>query len=211
MKHEIVIAGGGTGIKLIVNSLKKLNQFKILGYTDDEENNPVLGVPYLGKNNLLKDVLTDYPLCKAVIGTIDYSLKNKRLEIYHMLKEIGFELPVIISKDAIINEEVKIGEGSVILEKAMVNVCSSIGKGVVINTCAIVEHDCQVGDFVHMASGSIIGGGVKVDRCSFIGVGAKVIQGKSVCSYCEIDAGSIVVKDILFSGNYAGIPAKIIN
>ena len=108
----------------------------------------------------------------------------------------------------LIGEEVSLGEGTVVLEGAVINVDSIIGKCVIINTGAIVEHDCKVGDFVHFMTGAIIGGGVEVGDSSVIGVAAKVIQYKIINKNCLILEGSIVTQDLLNEGTYFGLPAK---
>lgn len=38
-----------------------------------------------------------------------------------MLKEIGFEIPVIISKDTIVDETVEIDEGTLLMPGAIIN------------------------------------------------------------------------------------------
>jgi len=47
-----------------------------------------------------------------------------------------------------------------------------IGQGTVINTGAIVEHECEVGDFPHIAPGAVLAGYVNVGEGSLVGIGA---------------------------------------
>ena len=208
MKDKIVIVGGGGHAKVIINTLKKLENYEILGYTDIINKGLLLGVKYLGNDEVLSDIIKEHKNCKAAIGIGGVTISYSRQEIYTMSKEIGYELPVIISNNAIVNEEVSIGEGTVILEKAMINVSSTIDRCVIISTSAIVEHDCKVGNFVHLAVGAIIGGEVEVEANSIIGVGAKVIQGRRIGINCVIGAGSIVINNTLMEGTYSGIPAR---
>ena len=211
MKDKIIIIGGGDHAKVVISNIKKLDKYEIVGYTDLINKELVLGVEYLGNDEVLNDIIKKHKNCKAVIGVGCISVSNKRQRIYDKLKEIGFDLPVIISKNAIVNEEVTIGDGTVVLEGAIINVGSIIGKGVIVNTSAIVEHNCKVGDFVHLTAGAILGGGVTVGDNSMIGVGAIVIQYKKICDNCLIGAGTVVTRDILITGSYFGIPAKKIN
>ncbi len=211
MKKRIVIIGGGGYAKVIISVINKINDFEVVGYTDIVDKGSILGVKYLGTDEILTDIIKNDKNCNAVIGIGNITISDNRYKIYKLLKELGFGLPVIISKTAIINEEVKIGEGTVIMECALVNVGSVIGKAVIINTAAVIEHDCIVGDFVHFATGSVIGGGVEIGNNAIIGMGAKVIQYKKVGENCLIDIGSIVIKDTLIEGTYFGIPAARIN
>ena len=211
MKTKIVVIGGGGQGKVIINTLKRLDNYDILGYTDLTDKGLVLGTSYLGNDNNLQEIIKEYRNCKAVIGIGSVKISDKRENIYKMLKDIGFDLPVIISKDAIINEEVFLDEGTVIFDRAIVKVGSNIGKCAIINTGAIIEHDCKINDFVHVASGAIVSGGVEVGQNSIIGVGSKIIQYKKICENCLIGAGSVVIKDIDIDGTYLGVPVKRLN
>ena len=41
------------------------------------------------------------------------------------------------------------GIGSVVMAGAVINTEAMIGKHCIINTCAVIEHDNQLGDYVH--------------------------------------------------------------
>ena len=79
--------------------------------------------------------------------------------------------------------------------------------GCIINTCSSVDHDCVIGDFVHIAVGSHLSGTVKVGDATWIGAGATVSNNVSICGRCMIGAGAVVVDDITESGTYMGVPA----
>lgn len=66
------------------------------------------------------------------------------------------------------------------------------GKGSIINACSSVDHDCEVGIYVHIAVGSHLCGTVFVGDGTWIG------------------AGAVVIKDIKESGIYIGVPANLI-
>ena len=48
------------------------------------------------------------------------------------------------------------------MPKAVINAGSKIGIHTIINTNAIVEHDNQIGDYVHISPSAVLAGGVKV-------------------------------------------------
>jgi Acyl-[acyl carrier protein]--UDP-N-acetylglucosamine O-acyltransferase len=73
---------------------------------------------------------------------------------------------------------------------------------------ALVEHECSIGDFVHIAPGSILCGGVTVGGNTHIGAGSIIKQETSIGSDTIIGMGSVVVSSI---GNCAiayGNPCK---
>ncbi|OGU64880.1 MAG: hypothetical protein A2W30_02780 [Ignavibacteria bacterium RBG_16_36_9] len=210
MKDKIVIVGGGGHAKVIINTLKKLDNYEILGYTDIMNKGLLIGVNYLGNDEVLSDIIKEHKNCKAAIGIGGVTISYSRQEIYTMLKEIGFGLPVIISKDAAISDEVSIGEGTVILEEAVINVSSDIGKCVIVNNGTVVEHDCIVGDFAHLAPMTRISFGGRIGKNVFIGSGAIIIQNKKVLDNCLIGAGAVVFNDTTIEGIYLGVPALFV-
>lgn len=211
MKDKIVVIGGGEHAKVIINVIKKLDEYEILGYTDIINKGLVLGKKYLGNDEVLNNIIKKHKNCKAVIGVGLIKVSNVRNRIYEMVKNIGFDLPTITSKNAIIYEDVTIGEGTVVLDNTIINTGSTIGKCVILYSSAIVEHDCTVGDFVTFATGSILAAGSKIGDNSILSVGAIVISHKSICNNCFIGAGSVAISDILIEGTYYGVPARRLN
>lgn len=209
MKDKIIVIGGGGHAKAVISIVKKLDEFEILGYTDPINKGSLLGVKYLGTDDIANEIIKKLKTCKAVIGVGNISISDKRQKIYKMLKRTGFELPAIISKSAIVNKEVSIGEGTVIFEDVIINVCSSIGKCVIANTGAIVESDCKIGDFVHLTPLVRIGSGVKIGSNSFIGSGTLVNREIEIGENCLLGAGSVVIENIIRAGTYLGVPAVI--
>ena len=76
------------------------------------------------------------------------------------------------------------------------------------NTNSIIEHDVVLEDWVHVAPGATISGGVTIGRFSMIGAGATVIEGIKIAAGCIIGAGATVVRDLAEPGVYVGGPAR---
>ena len=83
-----------------------------------------------------------------------------------------------------------------------------IGDGCIINTCASVDHDCVLEDFVHIAVGSHVAGTVSIGAGTWIGAGATVSNNLQICGGCMIGAGAVVIKSITESVTYVGLPAE---
>jgi acetyltransferase-like isoleucine patch superfamily enzyme len=90
----------------------------------------------------------------------------------------------------------------------VVNPGATTGAACIINTHATLEHDCRLGDNVHLAPGATVSGGVVIGSHSFVGAGAVVIQGVRIADGCLIGAGTVVTADIVVPGTYAGVPAR---
>ena len=78
----------------------------------------------------------------------------------------------------------------------VINPYAQLGKGCIVNTCASVDHDCNVGDYVHVAVGAHLCGTVEVGAYTWIGAGATVSNNVSICPECMIGAGAVVVKSV---------------
>jgi len=85
-----------------------------------------------------------------------------------------------------------------------------IGKHVIINTCASVDHDCKLEDFVHIAPCVHLAGGVLVGEGSLLGVGSSVIPYRRIGKWSIVGAGSVIVNDIPDHVTVVGVPAKLI-
>ena len=59
-----------------------------------------------------------------------------------------------------------------------------------------MEHDVNVGDFVHVASGATVCGAVCIGEGTWVGAGSVVKQCIKIGRDSMIGAGSVVVKDI---------------
>lgn len=204
---RIVTIGGGGHAKVLISILQKTD-YRIVGYTDPQARDPILGIPCLGTDNCLPQIIKQYPLCKAAIGVGKLDTSTLRSTIQDNVEAHGFVVPPVVSPCAIVNNEVSLGAGTVVLDGAVVNSGVKTGKGCIINTNSTVEHDCQLGDNVHIAPGATLSGGVHLGHHCLIGTGANVIQAVHICDNCLIGAGSTVVRDVIVPGTYVGIPAK---
>lgn len=207
MNEKIILIGGGGHSKVLIDIIQKNNLYDIIGYVDFEDLGAILGVKYLGGDNCLID-LYNSGVTQAVLGIGQVHITKKRFETVNKIKKIGFYFPAMISRNAIINQDVSIGEGTQVFEGAVVNCCTKIGEFTIINTNVTVEHDCKIGDFCHIATGAVLSGGVEIGDFSMIGSNAVVVQYKKIVSECLIGSGGVVIKDIFEKGIYVGNPVR---
>ena len=97
------------------------------------------------------------------------------------------------------------------MANAVVQSNVKIGKGVIVNTSAVVDHDTSLMDGVHICPGANLAGEVKIGYYSWVGIGSSIIQGVTIGSDVTIGAGSVVLKNVRDSVTAVGIPASIIN
>ncbi len=168
-------------------------------YDEDESKEELMGIPVLGKTNTFND-----PTAHCIVSIGDNKTRKKVVE------NLKARFAVAIHQNSVIGSKVLIEEGSVIMPGVIVNADTHIGKHVIINTSASVDHDCEIGDFAHVAPNSSVCGGVKIGEGTLFGAGATAIPLVNIGKWCVIGAGAVVTEDIPDYSIAVGNPAKII-
>ncbi|GAA4165629.1 acetyltransferase [Gryllotalpicola daejeonensis] len=102
----------------------------------------------------------------------------------------------------------QVGDGTQILEHAHVGPGARVGRGVIVNTSAVVEHDVVVGDYAHVAPGATLLGAAQVGSGALIGARAVVLPSVNVGAGAVVGAGSVVVRDVPPGAVVTGVPAR---
>lgn len=189
MKEKIVLIGGGGHCHSVIDVIEQENRYEIIGIVDTKENigKKVLDYEIIACDD---DLETIFLSCKNALITVGQIESNKiRVKIYNNLKQIGFNLPVIISPLAYVSNHSSIEEGTIIMHHALVNANTKIGKNCIINTKALIEHDCIVEDNCHISTASVINGGVIVKENSFVGSNSTSKQSIEISGF--VKAGSL--------------------
>lgn len=141
-------------------------------------------------------------------GDLFIAVGNGKIRKHLMDANSNRHFPILVHPDAVIAKDTVIGDGTVIMAGVVVNPGVRIGRGCIINTCSSVDHDCVIGDFVHISVGSHLSGTVEVGNETWIGAGATVSNNVNICGGCMIGAGAVAIKNIEEKGTYVGVPAK---
>lgn len=187
---DIVLVGFGGHAKSVADTIERTGQYNIVGYTDIKEDVSCSRYKYLGADDALKAIYESGVKCAAV-GVGYMGKDDTRDKLYKMLKDIGFELPVVVDPSAIVSETVVIGEGTFIGKGAIVNAEAKVGKMCIVNSKALVEHETVVGDYSHVAVGANLCGQVNLGDHVFVGAGAVVVHCMNVGAGSFIKAGEV--------------------
>jgi sugar O-acyltransferase (sialic acid O-acetyltransferase NeuD family) len=110
----------------------------------------------------------------------------------------------------IMDDNIKIGEGSFIGAYSILTTNIKIGKYSILNRGNHIGHDCEIGDYFSAMPGAIVSGNVKIYDCVYMGNNSSIREKLSIHSLSTIGMNSAVVKHIEGPGIYVGCPAKII-
>lgn len=194
---------GASGHGRVIFDMIVSNGFIVKYIIDDNPQNKMISkIPAISREEFLS--LKDTSICIA-LGVGDNFLRKR---LYESFSKMGFSLPSIIHKSAIISPSAIINEACVVMPNVVVNANALVKRGAILNTSCVLEHDCVVGEFSHLSPNSTLCGAVKVGNLSHIGAGTTIIPTKSVGDNCVVGAGSVVISDIKSNTKIVGNPAK---
>lgn len=129
-------------------------------------------------------------LSPFIVSIGDNGIRRKVAE------RLSCEFAKAIHPSAILSPSAEVEEGTVVMQGAIVQADTRIGKHCIINTGASVDHECVIDDYVHISPHSTLCGNVHVGEGTWIGAGTTIIPGVHIGCWSVIGAGSVVTKDI---------------
>ncbi|MED3998182.1 acetyltransferase [Peribacillus frigoritolerans] len=206
MKNKLLIIGASGHGKVVADIALKMNKWVSIAFLDDDASiKSSMGIEVIGKSAEAFTNIQDYDI---FVGIGNNSTREK---IQKKLEAKGASIPSLIHPSAVIGEQVELESGTVVMAGVVINCCTKIGKGCIINTGATVDHDNIIEDFVHISPGAHLAGTVKVERGSWLGIGSVVSNNVYITSRCKVGAGAVVLRDITETGTYVGVPASKID
>ncbi|WP_426298576.1 transferase [Arthrobacter sp. R-11] len=117
----------------------------------------------------------------------------------------------LVAASATVDATAVLGPLAQVCEHAHVGPLARVGEAVIVNTGAIVEHDCQVGSGAHLAPGSVLLGAATLGREVFLGSGARVLPGIGIGDHAVLGAGAVAARHLDGMATYVGVPARRLN
>jgi sugar O-acyltransferase (sialic acid O-acetyltransferase NeuD family) len=202
-KNKLLIIGASGHGKVVADIALKMNKWQSIVFLDDDESlRTSMGIKIIGSSDEISEHINEYEIFVGIGNNIT------RQKIHEMLETLGASIPVLIHPNAVVGEQVDFGNGTVVMAGAVVNCCTRIGKGCIINTGSTIDHDNFIEDYVHISPGSHLAGTVKIGQGSWLGISSVVSNNVEVTKDCIVGAGSVVIKDITESGIYVGVPVR---
>jgi sugar O-acyltransferase (sialic acid O-acetyltransferase NeuD family) len=204
----VLVLGAGGHAKVLVDALLACGT-QVLGLTDADaarHGSLVLGLPVVGNDEaVLKHPAADILLVNGIGGVRGEALRR---EVFERFLRSGYGFATVVHPSAVLARAVGLGEGAQVMAGVIVQAGATIGRNAIINTRASVDHDCIVGDHVHIAPGVTLSGAVTVGDGAHVGTGASVIHSIRIGAGSVVAAGAVVIRDVPDGARVAGIPAK---
>ncbi|MBQ6440293.1 MAG: acetyltransferase [Mogibacterium sp.] len=212
MRDIIVIGAGGLG-REVAWLIERINlnrpTWNMKGYLDDKEDiigKKVNGYAVLGNVSLIESFPEAFFVCAVGSSVIREKIVERAKRCNPLIR-----FATLIDPSVYVSKSVVIEAGSIICINSVVTVDIHIGEHVIINYGSTIGHDAKINDFVTLYPSVNVSGAVTIRRCSEVGVGSQIIQGKTINENSIIGAGAVVTHDVPKGSVVAGVPAKAIN
>ncbi|MFZ4801584.1 MAG: NeuD/PglB/VioB family sugar acetyltransferase, partial [Chlorobium sp.] len=164
-QKKLAILGASGHGKVVADAALNSGWEEVLFFDDAWPDVSAVGVwPVVGGTRELLEQASCFDGVVVAIGS-----NATRLEKQSLLEQAGVPIATIVHPSAIVSAYSDIGKGSVLFAGVVVNAFSTTGRACILNTSATVDHDCLLGDAVHVSPGAHLAGGVVVGQATWIG------------------------------------------
>lgn len=212
MSEPFVFIGAGGHARVLLEALHESGHCPPVGVIDERaaSQGPVwFGIPVLGGDEIFAE-LPARGMTHFVIAIGSARATSLRERLYDRAISLGLRPIIVRHPSASISASARIGPGAQLLAGSVVNAGAVLADNVIVNSRAVVEHDCEIGAHVHVATGAVVCGGVKIGARSHIGAGAIVRQGISLAADSTVGIGGVVVENVSAGTTVAGNPARLL-
>lgn len=208
VRSPLVIIGAGGHGRVVANLAQRAGH-TVRGFLDRSGETMFEDLPILGGDEYLdakraRDI-------HIAIGLGSRATWRRRWVLCQHIDGLDLGAPQLIDPDAIVASSVEIGRGTQVLMGARVQRGASIEEWCIVNTAAVIEHDCRIHAHTHVASGAVLCGGVTVGDGAFIGAGSVVKEGVTIGSRATVGLGAVVIRDVADGQVVVGVPAREID
>ncbi|MBN2288952.1 MAG: serine acetyltransferase, partial [Candidatus Glassbacteria bacterium] len=151
MAVPVVGLGAGGHAKVVIEILRQDSRYELTGLLDPKPElagKSVSGVPVVGGDDSLAELKARGTNHFFIgLGSVPHPGPRKRL--YLLAREKGLKPVSAIHPKSVIAPSADLGPGATVMAAAVINAEACLGENVIVNTGAIIEHDCRIGDHVH--------------------------------------------------------------
>lgn len=212
--NKIIGVYGASGfgkevMPLVRQQYPDLNKEQFVFIDDGQAGSILNNYPVLSYADFLKNSADE----KFVTIAIANSIVREKLS--NQLERDNIKTTDVKAANALIFDQVEIGEGSLFCSFTHVTSNVKIGKYFHANIYSYVAHDCVIGDYVTFAPSVKCNGNVHIEDHAYIGTGAIIKQGTPdkplvIGKGAVVGMGAVVTKNVPPGVTVIGNPARIL-
>lgn len=138
-----------------------------LGYDDiaflDDDPDNALSHPVIGTTRDIRKYRDSYENAIVALGN-----NQIRIKYHAILEETGYNIPILIHPTAYVSPDAKLAPGCIIRTFAVVGCYAELGKAVILNIGAKVDHHCVIGEGSHLLINSVVRASKKVEPLTWL-------------------------------------------
>jgi sugar O-acyltransferase (sialic acid O-acetyltransferase NeuD family) len=195
-----VVIGSGGHAAVVVSTIQAAGESVRIVLDDDPRvwGGDVLGVPVTGP-------ISASAVRSGEVAVIGIGSNHARRDLAGRLQLVW---GIAVHPSAVVHSSVELGEGTVVFAGAILQPRTRVGRHVIVNTAASIDHDGILEDYVHIAPGARLSGNVTVREGALLGVGSAAIPGTTVGAWAVVGGGGAVVADVPGGVTVVGVPAR---
>jgi sugar O-acyltransferase (sialic acid O-acetyltransferase NeuD family) len=193
--HALIIVGAGGHATVLADALL-LGGMRVLGLIDKD---PALhgqqrcGLPVLGNDAVLDTHARQQVHLVNGIGGIGRRGDDLRQRVQGRLEAQGWHFVGVRHPQTTVSCWAQIDPQAQLLAGCVVQAQARIAKNCIVNTGALIEHDVQLEEFVHVAPGAVVCGFCQVGPHSHVGAHAVLLQAITLPAHTVVGAGAVVL------------------
>lgn len=206
--RDIAIVGAGSYASTIAELAESCG-YRVVRFLDDDA---------VKHRSILDDKPVSYPIdqslaelsreCAIAVAIGD---NDARLRWITRSKELGHPIPALISPYAVVSPRATIHEGVYLHPGCHVWTHAQLAEGTILSPHATVAHHTRLGPACFVSTGANVGASIAVGESCMFGIGSTVSTGvASVGAHTLVGAGTVVIRDTVPYGIYAGTPARLL-
>ena len=204
---------GARGLAVEVAECARVLGREVLGCLEDDpglagETRPG-GLEVLGTTDALGtiDALSQGPETQLVVCIGGGSARRRAVERLVASGVAPRRFATLVHPAAVVPEGADVGPGTVLLAGVVVTAPITIGAHVVAMPHVTLTHDDVVEDYVTLAAGVSLGGGVHVGTEAYLGMASSVHPKRRVGARATLGMGAVLLSDLPPGETWAGVPA----
>jgi sugar O-acyltransferase (sialic acid O-acetyltransferase NeuD family) len=196
-ERSLVVYGGGGHGKTLIELIRAVGDYKLAGVIDDglEVGSEVMGSVVIGGGEALV-ALAERGVRMAVNAVGGVGDITSRIAVFERIRKAGLTCPMMMHPSAVVEESARLAEGVQVFSHGYIGSDAQIGFGVIVNTQAVVSHDCHLGDYANIAPGALLAGGVSIGEGTLVGMGVTINLNVTIGPDARVGNSAVVKQDV---------------